>query len=257
VRIATWNINGLRARLEFLCIWLQERTPDLIALQELKLPDDQFPHAALEALGYLAYTHGQPGWNGVAVLSRQPARVVERGLPGAEELGARLIAVEVGGLTFLSIYCPNGKETTHVDFPRKIAWLDALADYLGTLGSESAEVVVGGDFNVCPAPIDSWNEAALTGHIFHTEVERARVRRLEEMGFVDWFRRANPELQAFTWWDYRAGAFHRGQGLRIDLLLGRGSICRSVRSVTIDREYRKKKEGHIASDHAPLFADVD
>jgi exodeoxyribonuclease-3 len=257
MRIATWNINGMRARRDLLLHWLRARSPDVVGLQELKMTDDQFPHEALHALGYRAVIYGQKAWNGVAVLIREPAeaQVIQAGLPGQDEMGARFLTVNVGGLAFTTVYCPNGKSTDHADFPRKLAWLDMLVEHFGSrLGSDA---VVCGDFNVCPAAIDSWAEDLLAGRIFHTEAERTRFQRLLGCGLVDLFRAKYPDTQAYTWWDYRGGAFHKRQGLRIDLLLGTPGVAGRVRNVEIDREYRKKQDGLTASDHAPVLADLD
>lgn len=255
--VATWNINGLRARLDFLLHWLNAKKPDVVGLQELKLTDDQFPHLELQAAGYRAVTHGQKSWNGVAVLSREPAKLVQRGLPGRDEDGARMLTVEIGALRYTSLYVPNGKSVQHEDYPRKLAWLAALGQHFAQAVNPGELHVVGGDFNVVPAPIDSWNEELLQGHIFHTDDERRLVAALIERGLVDLFRAKYPDLQSYSWWDYRAGAFHKRQGLRIDLLLGTNGVLERTRSVEIDREYRKKKDGLIASDHAPVIADID
>ena len=255
MRIATWNVNGLRARQDFLLAWLRLREPDLVALQELKLPDEQFPHDVFAQAGYQALVHGQKSWNGVAVLAKKPLAPVQVGLPGQEELGARLVVVDADGLRFASLYCPNGKHTGHDDFARKLAWYDALAGHLAVGGDQA--LVLGGDFNVCPAALDSYDEAALAGHIFHTDEERVRFRRVLDAGLYDLFREKNPGLQAFSWWDYRAGAFHKGHGLRIDFLLGTAPVLARVKSVTIDREWRKKQGELTASDHAPVMAELD
>lgn len=257
MRVATWNINGLGARLGFLQLWLRERQPDVVALQELKLVDDKFPRAELEAHGYHALCHGQKSWNGVAILSREPAELVQCGLPGQEELGARLLSARVGGIVFSSVYVPNGKHVGHEDFPRKLAWLDALAAHFEAGLAAAPEHVVGGDFNLCPAPLDSWNEEGLRGRIFHTEEERARFRRLTGLGLTDVFRALHPELQAFSWWDYRAGSFHRGQGLRIDFLLASEPVAARARAAGIDRDWRKKQQGLTPSDHAPVWMELE
>jgi exodeoxyribonuclease-3 len=256
MRIATWNINGLNARLDFLLHWLDARQPDLVALQELKMEDDKVPHEALEEAGYQAVTHGQKSWNGVAVLSRSGVEVTQRGLPGQEDLGARLLEVRAGELVFTSLYCPNGKSVDHDDFPRKLAWFDALADYVAEAHSPEASLVLAGDFNICPAPEDSWNEEKLGGTIFHTDDERRRLERLSDWGLADLYRQAKPDGREFSWWDYRGGAFHRGMGLRIDLLLGTAAVVGRLEKVTIDRDYRKKKDGLTASDHAPVIAEL-
>jgi exodeoxyribonuclease-3 len=256
MRVATWNVNGLRARFDFVGHWLRERTPDVVGLQELKLSDEQFPHEAFGRLGYRAATHGQKAWNGVAVLTREPSEVLQRGLPGQEALGARLLTVRVADLVFTSVYCPNGKDVDHEDFPRKLAWLDALAEHLEAHHAPDRPAILCGDFNVCPSALDSWNEEAFRDGIFHTEAERARFRRLLDWGFVDVFRERMPDARAFSWWDYRGGAFHKQQGLRIDFLLATRPAWQRVESVEIDRDYRKKKEGLTASDHAPVLADL-
>ncbi len=256
MRIATWNVNGLRARLDFLRLWLRERKPDAVGLQELKLTDEQFPHREVEAEGYRALTHGQKSWNGVAILSRRPAQLLQRGLPGQESFGARLLSAEVGGLRLTTVYVPNGKSTSHEDFPRKLAWLDALEEHMAAAAANGGPAVLCGDFNVVPAALDSWNEEALAGSIFHTEQERSRLHGLLAQGWVDLFRELHPETPAFSWWDYRGGAFHRRQGLRIDLLLASPGAARSARAVEIDRDWRKKHEGLTPSDHAPVVADL-
>lgn len=256
MRIATWNINGLRARLDLLLLWLRDRKPDVVGLQELKLEEKAFPRAELEAAGYHAVVHGQKSWNGVAILSREPAVATQIGLPGQEAAGARLLTARIGELSFTTVYCPNGKHTGHDDFPAKLAWFESLAVHLRAVAKAEPAAIVGGDFNVVPAPIDSFDEALLHGTIFHTDAERARFAGLVEAGFVDVFRALHPETQAFSWWDYRGGAFHRKQGLRIDLLLATPAVVARVGHVEIDREFRKKQNDFTPSDHAPVLADL-
>jgi exodeoxyribonuclease-3 len=259
MRLGTWNVNGLRARLDFLRIWLRERRPDVVGLQELKLEEDCFPREEIGAEGYDAVVLGQRAWNGVAVLARRdgpPPVETARGLAGQEALGARLVAVTVGELSFTTLYVPNGKSVTHEDFPRKLAWLDALAAYAAAASAGDRPAVLCGDFNLCPAPLDSWNEAQLSGTLFHTAPERERFAALLAAGFRDAFRERHPDRAAFSWWDYRAGAFHMNRGLRIDLLLATPSLMRRLTSVEIDRDFRKKKDGLVPSDHAPVLMDV-
>jgi len=257
MRVATWNVNGLGARLAFALHWLAARSPDLVGLQEIKMTDEQFPHLAFEAAGYRALTHGQKAWNGVAILARQDLELVDRGLPGQEDLGARFLHARVGGLDFVTVYCPNGKHLGHEDFPRKLAWLDALADHLAQTLEPTRPAIVGGDFNVCPSGLDTWDEASHEGAIFHTEDERRRFQRLLDGGLIDAFRALYPDRRAFSWWDYRGGAFHKQQGLRIDLLLATAPAMKRISSVEIDRDYRKKKDGLVASDHAPVIAELE
>ena len=257
MRIATWNVNGLRARQDFLLQWLKTRAPDLVALQELKLPDGQFPHDVFAQAGYHALVHCQKSWNGVAVLAKKPVAPVRIGLPGQEEMGARWLEADVEGLVFASLYCPNGKHVGHDDFAKKLAWYDTLAAHLAAHHRADVPLVLGGDFNVCPSALDTHDEAGLAGKIFHTDEERARFRSLLDWGLRDLFRERNPELRAFSWWDYRAGAFHRGHGLRIDFLLATAPVLARVREVSIDREWRKKQGELTASDHAPVIAELD
>jgi len=257
MRISTWNINGLRARLELLLLWLRDRKPDVVGLQELKLQDDQFPRAEIEAAGYHALVHGQKSWNGVAILSREPAVATQVGLPGQQQAGARLLGAQVGNLHFTTVYCPNGKHTGHDDFPAKLRWFESLAAHLAATARADRAAVLCGDFNVVPAAIDSYDEESLHGSIFHTDEERARLERLLAAGFVDVFRAVHPGTQAFSWWDYRGGAFHRKHGLRIDLLLATPPVVTRVRTAEIDREFRKKQNDLTPSDHAPVLADLD
>jgi exodeoxyribonuclease-3 len=255
MRIATWNINGLRARLDYVLHWLRSRQPDVVGLQELKLEDDQFPAMSFEAEGYKAVTHGQKAWNGVAILSREPAEVLQTGLPEQDAMGARLITARVAGLDFTTVYVPNGKSVDHDDYPRKLDWLDQLVAHWADTQPADSNAVLCGDFNLCPAPIDSWKEDP--ARIFHTDKERAVFTRLVDTGLIDLFRDRYPDEQKFSWWDYRMGAFHRNMGLRIDLILGTKAVRDRVTDVWTDRDYRKKQDGLTASDHAPVIADLD
>ena len=257
MRIATWNVNGLRARLDFVRAWLEAREPDVVGLQELKVTDDEFPNEAFADLGYRVVSHGQKGWNGVAILSRLPLEETHVGLPGQEDLGARLVSARIGDLSFTTVYCPNGKDVGHEDYPRKLTWFDELARFWSTRPGSAESAVLCGDFNIVPAPIDSWRGAMADGALFHTTEERARFDSLLQLGLIDLFRAKNPELQTFSWWDYRGGAFHLGQGLRIDFLLGTQSVLERVEEVRIDRDFRKKHDGLTASDHAPVIADLN
>jgi exodeoxyribonuclease-3 len=255
--IATWNINGLGARFDFLVHWLKARRPDVVGLQELKATADNVPVQELEDLGYHAAVCGQKAWNGVAVLSRHPIEEVQSGLPGEEEAGARLLRVRTAGLDFTTVYCPNGKNIDHLDYPRKLAWFDSLRGYLDGSLDPDGPAVLCGDFNIAPTRLDTHDEERLAGGIHHSEAERARFRALLDLGFVDLFRELHPDTVKFSWWDYRFGAFHRNLGLRIDFLLATETVRERLEQVETDRDYRKKKEGLIASDHAPVMARLD
>ena len=259
MKLATWNVNGMKARLDFMKLWLEDRAPDVVGLQELKLTDETFPHEFFAELGYQALTHGQKSWNGVAVLSRLPMEVEQIGLPGEEAFGSRLITVRIDdgsadGLQFTTVYCPNGKTLEHDDYPAKLAWFDSLAEHLD--GNLSANSLLCGDFNIVCEPLDSWMGADGEGRLFHTEAERARMERLIGLGLTDLYRVLHPDEQTFSWWDYRGGAFHRKQGLRIDLLLGTAGVVERLSAAGTDRDYRKKQDGLTASDHAPVVVEL-
>lgn len=257
--LATWNVNGVRARSQLLAEWLAERKPDVVCLQELKIAPDEFPHLELRASGYHAVLAGQPSWNGVAVLAKERPELVLRELPGAEAHGARFLLARVCGIEVASVYIPNGKSVTHVDFGVKLSWLDRLATHLEARKERDAPLVVAGDFNVCCTPLDSYGGKRLEGRIFHTAEERRLVERLTEAGLVDLYRAKYPEQPGFSWWDYRAGSLQKNQGMRLDLLFATAPVARRVRDVFVDREYRKqgKTAGAVPSDHAPVVAVLD
>jgi exodeoxyribonuclease-3 len=258
--VATYNCNSITARLDFVLDFLTTHAPDVVCLQELKVDNEAFPRAAFLGAGYEAVTHGQAQWNGVAVLARTDAlagssmELVQAGLPGQDAAGARLVTARALGLTATSVYVPNGKYVAHPDYRMKLAWLDALGDHLEKTVDPKADMIVGGDFNLVPGDRDSYDPVRFAGQIFHTDAERERWRRICGTGLVDLFREKEPELQSFSWWDYRAGAFHKKWGLRIDFLLGTRSILERCDKVTIERDFRKKRNDRIPSDHAPVIA---
>lgn len=260
---ATWNVNGIRARSLRLAEFLEERQPDVVCLQELKLVDDEFPHLELQASGYRAVLYGQASWNGVAVIAKTQPEQVLRGLPSMEEHGARFLVAKVplGDLTveFASVYVPNGKSANHPDFKVKLAWLDVLAKYIETRADKNAPLVLGGDFNVTWTPQDSFGGTRFDGRSHHTAEERALLDRLRAAGLVDLYRTKYPEEPGFSWWDYRAGSFHKKEGMRIDLLLATPAVATRVKDVYVDRDFRKKGKpsGSIPSDHAPVVAVFD
>ena len=255
MRIATWNVNGLRARLEFIELWLKARTPDVVGFQELKTPTDEFPHEFFAQLGYQAVVHGQKSWNGVAILSRLPMELRQTGLPGEDAWGSRLITAEIdGALEYTTVYCPNGKSVDHDDFPNKLRWYSSLTQHWAE--SEHPVRLIGGDFNIVPTALDSWRGESGDGGIFHTVEERHALTQLVDQGLTDLYRHVYPQGDEFSWWDYRGGAFHRKHGLRIDFLLGNQGAVEAVQDIVIDREFRKKQDGLTASDHAPVYADL-
>ncbi len=258
--LVTWNVNSITARLDFVLDFLATRRPDIVCLQELKVDDDAFPRLAFSQAGYACATHGQRQWNGVGVLVRKDAgpgpEIVQAGLLGQEAAGGRLLTVRALGLTVTSVYIPNGKSVRHPDFALKLAWLDSLATYTEGLAREGGSVVAG-DYNLCPGDLDTWDPAGHAGHIFHTEEERSRFQRLLAQGYHDVFREQVPDERVFSWWDYRAGSFHKKQGLRIDLVLATGDVARRATAASVDRDFRKKREGRVPSDHAPVLVELD
>ncbi len=221
------------------------------------MEEEKLPREAFAAEGYHVVAHTQKAWNGVAILSRHPLQARQNGLPGAGKSGARLIEAAVGKLVFVTVYCPNGKSLGHPDFEAKLLWFDRLLEYLQQAHRPDQSLILGGDLNICHQGLDSWNEEGLAGKIFHTTAERIRLGRLLQWGLKDLYREKHPKGADFSWWDYRAGAFHRNWGLRIDYLLATSALLERVGRVEIDRDYRKKKEGMTASDHAPVMAVLD
>ncbi len=260
--VATWNCNSINARLDFVLDFLRTREPDVLCLQELKLDDESFPRMAFAQAGYKAVTHGQVQWNGVAVLTKMDAllgsdpKLVQAGLPGQEAMGARVLTVETLGLRVTSVYVPNGKSTSHPDYQAKLAWLDAFVEHVKATHDPAAPTVIGGDFNLVPHDLDTYDPAGHRGHIFHTDAERERWAKLVGLGYFDLYREKEPTTQAFSWWDYRGGAFHKKQGLRIDFLLGSRAVLDRTEKVSIDRDFRKKRSDLTPSDHAPVIAEL-
>jgi exodeoxyribonuclease-3 len=259
VLLATWNVNGIRARSQRLAEFLADRSPDVVCLQELKIVEEEFPHLELRASGYHAVLSGQQGWNGVAVIAKERPELVTRELPGAAELGARFLLAKVAGIEVASIYVPNGKTVSHADYRMKLTWLECLAKHVESRADKNAPLVLGGDFNVCWTDLDSYGGLRFKGRIFHTDEERALIDRLRTAGLVDLFRSRYPDEPGFSWWDYRAGSFHKKEGMRIDLLFATPVVASRVKDVYVDRDYRKKGKasGSIPSDHAPVVAVLD
>lgn len=257
MRIISWNVNSLKARWPRVPELLEAHAPDVVCVQESKLAADAFPHDALAALGYRAVESSEGRWNGVALLVKDGLEVedVTRELPGnpvAEE--ARWIEATVDGVRVASVYVPNGREVASEWYPRKLAFLAAMRERLAGLVA-AGPTVVAGDFNVAPEDQDVWDLAAFPDGSTHvTAAEREAVQALVDLGMVDAQRAVLPGGEAFTWWDYRGGAFHRGHGLRIDLALVAGL---TVDAVSVDRIARRNNEaGDKPSDHAPLVVDL-
>ncbi len=255
MRIATWNVNSLAVRMPRVLDWISSAHPDVLCLQETKLSDQQFPHAELAALGYGIATHGTGRWNGVAILSRVGIAAVRRGFagePGFPDVEARAVAATCGGVRVWSVYVPNGRTLDSDHFAYKLAWLAALRAALG-VDAREAPLAVCGDFNVAPDDRDVWDPAAFIGSTHVTPAERSAVSALLDLGLVDLRPRAL-KGEPFTYWDYRAGNFHKGLGMRIDLVLLSTEIEARVTDAYIDRDTRK---GKLPSDHAAVVVDLD
>ena len=257
MRIVTWNVNSIRTRLPRCLALLARHRPDVLCLQETKVADGEFPSAPFEAAGYRATLHGQKTYNGVAILSRSEVENVQRGIPDGEgDEQARLLAATVGGVRVVNVYVPNGESVDSPKFPYKLRWLERLAAWLRQTADPSKPLLVCGDFNIAPEDRDVHDPERWRGQVlFHPE-EHKRLRSLCDWGLLDLLRGKHPEPGIFTWWDYRMGSFHRGWGLRIDLLLGSPPLAGRCSEVSVDREERKESTGEgKPSDHAPVIAE--
>jgi exodeoxyribonuclease III len=253
VLLVSWNVNSLNVRLPRVLELLAEHRPDVLCLQETKVTADAFPHAELAEAGYRAVDHSAGRWAGVAILAPDGValRAGARGLPGEpvpEE--ARWIEADVGGLHVASVYVPNGRALDSPEFPNKLAFLDAMRERAAAATPDA----ILGDMNIAPADLDVYDPSAFVGGTHVTPQERDHIAALGDLGFVDAFRAVHPDDVGYTWWDYRAGHFHKGFGLRIDLALLRGDPAERLRECGIDRDFRK---GSKPSDHAPLLVRLD
>ena len=261
MKIASWNVNSIRARRERVLRWLAAQQPDVLCLQETKVTDDDFPFLDLQALGYHAAVHGQRAYNGVAVLARRPPEEIERGFEdGADDPQARMIGARVRGASseavrVVSVYVPNGREVGSDAWRYKLAWLRRLRAWLDRRADPSERLVVCGDFNVAPETRDVYDPPAWEPTVlFHPEV-RAALQTIRDWGLTDSLRLHHQEGGLYSWWDYRMLAFPKNRGLRIDLILASEVLARRSVAASIDRQERK---GPQPSDHAPVlfeFAD--
>jgi exodeoxyribonuclease III len=258
MKLVSWNVNSLRARLPRVLELLAEHAPDVACLQETKVAADTFPHEVLAAVGYRAVDRSEGRWNGVAVLAREGLAIGEvvRELPGEPDPEeARWLEVEVDGLRVATLYVHNGREPTHPMFGLKLRFLDAVRDRVAELAPVQP-LVVAGDVNVAPEDRDVWDPAAFVGATHVTPEERHALAAILASGLRDAYRDAEPDAVGFTWWDYRMGAFRRGMGMRIDAALVSRQL--EVRSCQVDTSYRRvNRAGDKPSDHAPLVVDLE
>jgi len=249
--IATWNVNSLRVRLPQVLDWLAAHQPDVLALQETKLNDPEFPVEALAMAGYQVVYAGQKTYNGVAILAREPLQEVVTDLPGLDDSQRRVLAATVGEVRVLNLYVPNGQAVGSDKYRYKLDWLDHLHGFLGEELQRHPQLVVLGDFNIAPEDRDVHDPTLWAGKVLCSEPERAAFRRLLETGLVDTFRQFEQPAETFSWWDYRAAGFRRNRGLRIDHILASQGLAARCRSCTVDRAPRKLER---PSDHAPVVA---
>lgn len=256
MRIVTWNVNSLKARLPRVEEWLADVQPDVLCMQETKLADDAFPALTFASLGYETAHHGQGQWNGVAILSRVGLTDVVANFADGEaaDAEARLITATCGGVRVTSVYVPNGRALDHDHYQYKLRWLARLRAHMAAQGSPDDPMVVTGDFNIAPTDLDVYDPRKFVDATHVSPAERAELAALCDWGFTDLFRQHHPEGKLYSWWDYRAGDFHMGRGLRIDLVLGTRPVADRCRFSIIDRNARK---GQSPSDHAPVIVDLD
>jgi exodeoxyribonuclease III len=252
--IGTWNVNSLRVRLPQLSEWLAANPVDAIALQETKLTDGDFPQAALAAGNWQVKASGQKTYNGVAILAKYPLLDVVTDIQGFEDPQRRILAATCGALRIINLYVPNGQTVDSDKYRYKLGWLAAVRQWLRQQLAHYPNLIVLGDFNIAPEDRDVHDPAAWAGQVLVSEPERAALRAIFELGFVDVFRRFEQPAKAFSWWDYRAAAFRRNNGLRIDLILANRSLAEKCRESRIDKEPRKSER---PSDHTPVLATFD
>lgn len=251
MKIATWNVNSIRVRLPQVLEWLKQENPDVLCLQETKITDADFPAAALRDAGYHSVYAGQKTYNGVATLSRAPVADVVSSLPGAAGDQKRLLAATVGGVRVVNVYVPNGEEVGSEKYSYKLSWLKALEKFISKELKSHARLALLGDYNIAPEERDVHDPQRWEGRVLFSDQERAAFQRLVRVGLTDVFRKFDQPEKSFSWWDYRAGAFPRNHGLRIDHVLCSAPLAAECRGCRIDIEPRRHER---PSDHAPVLA---
>ena len=251
MKIATWNVNSLKVRLSQVLDWAQEHRPDVVALQETKVPDERFPAEAIARAGYSAVYAGQKTYNGVAILSRAPATEVAHDIPGLPDPDRRILAATVAGVRVLNLYVVNGREVGSEKYAYKLQWLEAVREFVRAELERFERLVVLGDFNIAPEDRDVHDPQAWHEKILCSTPERDALSRLLDAGLRDTFRLFEQEAESFTWWDYRAASFRRNLGLRIDLILANCEMARLCTASTIDTAPRRLPR---PSDHTPVVA---
>ena len=253
-RIATWNVNSLRVRLSQVLDWLQAQQPDILALQETKIVDQDFPQQAFTELGYQVCFAGQKTYNGVAVISREAGHDVVTDLPDLDDPQRRVLGITLGPVRLLNLYVPNGSEVGSEKYAYKLDWLSKLITYTEQQLASHEWLVILGDFNIAPADDDVYDPERWRDKILCSEPERSALQRVLALGLHDTFRRFEQQPDSYSWWDYRTAAFRRNHGLRIDLILASSALSTRCQSCVIDTQPRRLER---PSDHAPVLATFD
>lgn len=253
MKIATWNVNSINARMEHLLDWLERAGPDVVCLQETKCVDDNFPYQAIHDAGYHTAFYGQKSYNGVAILSKHDIDDVQKGFADDDyESPKRLIAATINGIRIVNTYIPNGTELWTDKFTFKLDWLQRLRRFFDDTCTLDSDVLLCGDFNVAPEELDVWSVPQWEGKLHFSKPERAAMHHVMQWGFVDVFRKMNGDVQEFSWWNYREGAWQRNRGLRIDHIWTSPSLAEKCTGCWIDKSTRELEK---PSDHAPVIAE--
>ena len=252
MKLASWNVNSLKIRLDQVLAWVEEHQPTLLGLQETKLTDDKFPVAAIEAIGYQCAFSGQPTYNGVAILSREPVTDIVTDVPGLDDPQRRIIAATVGDLRFINLYVVNGKAVGSDKYAYKLDWLEHVYEFVAGECERFDDVAVVGDFNIAPDDRDVHDPAEWHEKILCSTPERDALGRFFDLGFADSFRLHHDDGGIFSWWDYRAAGYRRKLGLRIDLVLTSPALSERCSASYVDEEPRRNER---PSDHAPVVAE--
>lgn len=253
-RIATWNVNSIRVRLQHILSWIEKEIPDVLALQETKIIDEDFPIDVFNEIGYQAIYSGQKTFNGVATLSKATPSNIISGIPGFDDPQKRVLCAEIGKITVLNLYVPNGSEVGSDKYNYKLKWFSRLQGFVKNLLVDKKNLIILGDFNIAPEDQDVHDPVAWEGNVLVSEAERDEFRKLLAAGLTDCFRLFEQEEKSYSWWDYRAAAFRRNNGLRIDHILASQSLASMCRSCRIDKEPRALER---PSDHVPVIAEFD
>jgi len=252
LKIASWNVNSLNVRLPHVLAWCDVAGPDILALQETKLTDDRFPVEQLQSAGYHSVFSGQKTYNGVAILSREPATDIITDVDGLDDPQRRILAASIAGLRVIDLYVVNGSEVGSEKYAYKMHWLEKVTTFIAAEMQRYEKVIVLGDFNIAPDDRDVHDPEAWQGKILCSEPEREALQQILNLGLSDTFRQFDQEEKTWSWWDYRMAAFRRNMGLRIDLVLASGALAKVCSAAYVDKEPRRQER---PSDHAPVIAE--